>query len=161
MTVEQMIQAIERSVQEFKRSIDVLPEQLFSEAMDGWSPRDVLAHLIGWNRYTIEGCEQMRRGESPSYLSDWEEDFKHLNAASVQQYRSENRHELLDELDSSLEELKRYLRSMPEAEWARGPGVTYCGHWISVQNSLEGLEQDYLHHAQQIREWSSQDPRRS
>jgi hypothetical protein len=157
MTVEQEIRALEHCVQQFISSIYALPEELFTELMEGWSPRDVLAHLIGWNRYTIEGCDQMRRGEAPSYLSDWKGDFKHINAASVERYNSEDREELLGELDASFEELKRYLRAFPEAEWLRVPGVTYCGHRITVQNSLNGLEQDYLHHARQIRRWSGQD----
>jgi hypothetical protein len=153
MTAEELVRRLERRAEEFAACIRALAGDAFLKKMNGWSPRDVLAHLIGWSRYTIEGCEQLRGGVPPSYLSDWRVDFRTINAASVRRFSSEHREELLDELAASLEQLKKYVFSIPSEEWARDPGVAYRGHRITVQNGIEGLIGDYVHHTRQIEEW--------
>lgn len=153
MTAEALVRGLERRAEEFAACIRALAGDAFLRKMNGWSPRDVVAHLIGWSRYTMEGCEELRAGAPPSYLSDWRVDFRTINAASVQRFGSEHREELLDHLEASLEELKKYLLSIPSEEWELDPGVAYQGHRITVQNSVEGLIGDYVHHTRQIEEW--------
>ncbi len=155
MTVEEQLARLEREVAEFLACVQGLPEAAFVTKMDGWSPRDVVAHLIGWSTYTIEGCQEMRNGRPPSYLSDWRVDFRNINAVSVRKFNSEDRILLLEQLAASLKTLKEYLRSVPAKEWASDPGVEYHGHRITVQNSIEGLTADYAHHTRQIEAWNA------
>jgi len=68
MTIEQQINQLNRNIDEFAACIEALPEGAFLQKIDEWSPRDVLAHLIGWNRYTISGAEKIRKGELPFYF---------------------------------------------------------------------------------------------
>ncbi len=159
MTVEERLERLERRVAEFVACIRGLPDELFLMKMNAWSPRDVVAHLIGWSTYTIEGCEDMRRGEPPSYLSEWRIDFRDINAQSVRRFSSGHKSALLEELAASLEALRRYVRSIPDEEWAFDPGVDYHGHRITVQNSIEGLAGDYAHHTRQIEAWKARQPR--
>src|SRR5262252_489435 len=83
--------SLRASVTAFAQSIAALPEDLFLTKIVNWTPRDVVAHLIGWNRYTREGCAQMQAGKEPSYLSDADNDFRHVNAASVERYAERDR----------------------------------------------------------------------
>ena len=67
---------LEQGLERFKVCIEALPEDLFLQPMNGWSVRDVVAHFIGWNRYTIEGCGDILRGVRPFYLDDDRNDFR-------------------------------------------------------------------------------------
>ncbi len=61
MTNEMKITKLGLSVDDFARCIGSLNEELFLKKFNGWSPRDILAHLIGWNRYIIGGEIQVKR----------------------------------------------------------------------------------------------------
>ena len=154
MTTEEQVNRLIAAIEAFVRCLSSLPAELFLAEIDEWAPRDVLAHLIGWNRYTISGCEQVRNGEIPFYLTDPGEDFGKVNAVLVREISSRDRGELLEELAASCQELGQYLRSPDPAEWERDYGVKDQGYVITVQNSVDGLIEDYLHHRQQIEEWA-------
>jgi len=154
MTLEEQINKLSGAIAEFVSFIDSLPGDAFLKRMDNWSPRDVLAHLIGWNRYTIEGCEQIRRGETPFYFVDSGDDFSKVNAVSVQRYSFRDRRQLIDELEAAFLELKRYLRSLAAADWEADYGVRYEGGPVTIKNTIYALISDYVHHREQIEEWT-------
>lgn len=150
---EHQLEELEQAFERFKGCIEVLLEDLFLEPMNGWSPRDVVAHFIGWNRYTIDGCRDVLRGVGPFYLDDEPNDFCNVNAASVQRYASTSRRELLEELDASFEELKAYLLSLTPSEWLRETGVKHEWATITVENTVAGLRDDYDKHRKAIERW--------
>jgi len=155
MTIEEQIGKLAASIDEFKRLILSLPTDVFLKRFTEWSPRDVLAHLIGWNRYTIEGSEQLRRGQLPSFFIDPGENFSRVNAELIQQYPSRDRGELLDELKGSFQELKRYLLALDPAVWEADFGVRYKGNPITIKDLVEALSGDYRHHREQIDKWTA------
>jgi len=53
---------LNEAVESFARLIEVLDEKAFLGPLGRWSARDVVAHLIGWNRYTVQGAKQIVRG---------------------------------------------------------------------------------------------------
>jgi hypothetical protein len=154
MTLKEQVNKLSRRVEEFARCVDSLPGDSFLEKIDDWSPRDILAHLIGWNRYTIEGSMHIRHGQTPFYLIDPGDDFSKVNAVLVRQYSSPDKRELLDELEASCQELKLFLLSLDPADWESDYGVRHQGFPVTIQNNVEGLIDDYLHHREQIEEWA-------
>ena len=136
------------------RCVDTLPALLFLTKIDSWSPRDVLAHLIGWNRYTIEGCQQIRKGETPFYFIDPGDDFSKVNALLVQEYYSSDKRRLINELETSAQELEQFLLSVDPTEWEADYGVTYEGGPVTIKNSIDVLIRDYVVHRQQIEKWA-------
>ena len=154
MTIEEQIKNLDHSIEEFVRYIDSLPKKSFLEKMNDWAPRDVLAHLIGWNRYTIEGCQEIRRGEAPFYFIDPGEDFSKVNAVSVQKYHSTDKGELVDELEASARELKQFLLSLDSVEWEADYGVKYGGGPVTIKNTVDALIGDYVQHKDQIKQWA-------
>jgi hypothetical protein len=147
---------LERAVEQFKACVETLPEDLFLETMNGWSVRDVAAHFIGWNRYTIEGCRDILRGVRPFYLDDDRNDFRNVNAASVRKYASTCRQELLDELDTSFNELKGYLLSLMPSQWCEDTAVKHEWATITVENTVAGLRDDYDKHRHAIQTWMAE-----
>jgi len=150
MTIKTQVDRFDQSVKEFAGSIEALSEESFLEKLNGWSPRDILAHLIGWNKYYITGCEQITKGELPFYYVDPGDDFSKVNAVFVQQYASTDRKELLVELEDSFRELKQFLLSLTPAEWETDYGVRFAGHPVTIKDSVEALLEDYIAHRKEI-----------
>lgn len=154
MSVEEEVNKLARCIEDFVGCIDSLPRKLFLKKIDDWSPRDILAHLIGWNRYTIEGGQQIARGETPTYFVDPGDDFCKVNAVLVREYHSTNKQELLRELELSTRELKEFLLSLDPTEWKADHGVSYEGGHVTIKNTVDALIGDYVQHEEQIKQWA-------
>lgn len=154
VTIETQITRWDLCVEDFARRMAALDEELFLRELNRWSPRDVLAHLIGWNRYIIEGSKQLRRGELPFYDVDPGENYSKVNAVLVREYPSRDKQELLAELRASAQELKQFLQSLDSSAWDRDYGVRHQGSTLTIQNTVDDLIADYVHHGEQIKEWA-------
>jgi len=156
MTIEEQITKLGESVEELALCVNSLKEEWFLKKLGRWSPRAIVAHLIGWNRYVIEGSRQIMRGELPFYDIDPGENYRNVNAVLVDVYPSRNRQHLLDELEASTRELQQFLRTLDTAEWSRDYGVRHKGATITVQNTVDDLIEDYTKHLEQIEEWAKE-----
>ena len=131
-----------------------VPETLFLTSMNGWSPRDVVAHLIGWNRQMVAASQQVLRGETPQYYADAPYDYQHINAGFVARFASQSKAELLSELNASLQAFEQYIFSLDENELSASHGVVhYCGRQATLAGIIASLTGDYQHHQEQISEW--------
>lgn len=154
MTIETQITRLGLSVEDFARCVASLNEELFLKNLNLWSPRDIVAHLVGWNRYIIEGSKQIRRGELPFYDIDPGENYSNVNAVLVREYSSRDKKELLDELKASTQELKQFLHSLDSSEWDHDYGVRHQGSTITIRNTVDELIEDYDKHREQIEKWT-------
>lgn len=148
------LRALSESVATFAKSIASLPEHLFLTKIANWTPRDVVAHLIGWNRHTREGCEQIRAGREPFYLSDADNDFRLVNAASVERYAERDRQALIRDLEGSFQELEQFLSRLDTGSWDADTGVRYRGRPVTIRNTIRALGRDYDCHRQRIEQWA-------
>ena len=148
--IEDQIAELKRSVDAFERCVASLDEGTFLKPLRRWTPRDIVAHLVGWNRHVIEGSRQILTGELPFYDVDPGEDFANVNAELIRQYPSQDRDELLEELKSSERELTVFLRSVDESAWDGDFGVRNEGATITVRNTVDDLITDYAHHLEQL-----------
>lgn len=117
------LRSLKGAYEDFRDCILSIPEDLYLSLIDRWSPRDIVAHLVGWNRNMIEACDAILRGEAPSYYVDAPSDYKNINAAFVARYSSQNKTELLNDLASSIEELQRYVGRLDQTELDADHGV--------------------------------------
>ncbi len=116
MDSQNALSAYELAYKIFCDCIISLPEALFLSPMNGWSPRDVVAHLIGWNWLMIEASAAILRGETPAYYADAPSDYRNINAGFVSQYASRSKTELLEELRSSMEEFEGYVQTLDQGK---------------------------------------------
>jgi hypothetical protein len=154
VTIETQIDRLTRAVEDFHGEVASLAQGRLQQKLDGWSPRDIVAHLIGWNRYVIRGSRQIRKGELPFYDVDSGANYSKINAALVREYPSTDRQELLDELRASARELEEFLRSLDPGEWSHDYGVRNEGSAVTIENTVDELIEDYDHHRRQIQEWA-------
>ena len=146
---------LREAVARFAESVERLPEEAFLREVDGRSPRDIVAHLIGWNRYTVDARDELRRGELPACLADTGEDFAKVNARSMERYASHDRGELLGELRASAGELDRLLASLPPEELDDNHGVTWRGRPVTVAWLASAVRRDFDEHRREIEKWDS------
>ena len=155
MTAAHAIERMQVGVAEFTRCIESLPSNQFLAPLGNWTPRDIVAHLIGWNRYVVRGSRQLQRGELPFYDVDPGENFSKVNAALVKEYPSVDSGELLSQLRASAEELREFLAELDESDWDRDFGVRHNEEVLTIGGSVDELIRDYPHHQEQIEAWAS------
>jgi hypothetical protein len=138
----------------FTRLIDSLSDSQFLSPMEGWAPRDVVAHLIGWNSLMIESSLSIIAGKPPSYYDDAPNDFSNINSSFTAKYSSSSKQELLAELQSSMEKLKKFIYALPIEELMANYGIMhYSGVPATITKIIHSLAGDYQYHTRQIEEW--------
>lgn len=154
MEPSEYLLTIRNAYEAFYQCILWLSDNLFLEAMDGWAPRDVVAHLIGWNGNMITACNQILKGETPTYYQDAAHDFQHINANFVAQYPSTDKEIMLSLLAESFEKFEAFLHGLDPGDFEADHGVLhYSGDPANVGRVIRSLAGDYDHHRREIEEW--------
>ena len=153
--IENQIALFQENIRAFERCIRSLQRDQFLTQLNRWSPRDIVAHLIGWNRSLIEGSHQILKGELPFYDIDPGENYSKVNDAFVKDISSESREELLGEMNTSAEKLAVFLRTLSPDEWDHDYGVRHKEAVVTIRNTMDELIEDYDHHTRQIEDWLS------
>jgi len=144
----------DHAFQGFCECLQRVPGALFLEPMNGWSPRDVAAHLIVWNYRMIQACQAILQGRAPDYYQDAPRDYATVNAVSVAQFASRSKSEILIQLSSSRGEFLNYLSRLGPGEWDADHGVVHHrGGAATVRGIVEALAGDYLQHTREIEDW--------
>ncbi len=147
-------QPLQLAAEALREAINAVPDHHFTAPMAGWSPRDVVAHLIHWNRLMIAACQSILKGETPTYYADHAYNYRNINAEAVAKYNSLDKSVMLSELETSLGELQAFARGLNPADLDAETGVMhYRGVPATVTCTLGSLAQDYEEHAREIREW--------
>ena len=154
MPIDAQVARLDNGVEKLAAAVASLGEKQFLKRLNGWSSRDIVAHLIGWNRLIIEGSKQITRGELPIYDVDPGENYSKVNAELIRKYPSTDLHELLEELRISARELGQYLETLDADTWQRDFGVRHWDSTVTIRNTVDELIEDYDHHQRQIEKWS-------
>jgi hypothetical protein len=142
---------LEKAYQGFVGVVNDLSAEAFLSSLGDWTPRDIVAHLIGWNRNILVGCQQIQLAQSPFYHSDGANDYRTLNAELIARYSSSEREPLLRELSKGKDLLTSYLEGVDEDDWERNFGPQhYRGGPATIARSVESLTRDYVDHADEI-----------
>jgi hypothetical protein len=135
----------------FVRTVSELRPERFLRSLGDWTPRDIVAHFIGWNRITLVGCAEVREGILPFYFHDGTNDYRVVNAAFFARYPSSDRASLLADMAATMEALAAYLHSVPDGEWECDTGVPhYRGGPTTVARCVDSLLRDYRKHREEI-----------
>jgi hypothetical protein len=158
-TLEQAaLSSLQRAYQDFTARILPLTDEQFLSAVDSWSPRDVVAHLIGWNGLMIEASRSILGGNAPAYYADAANDYSHINAGFTAKYSCPSKVALLSELQASMKSFEAFILALPAGELAADHGVRhYSGVPASVYKIIQSLAGDYDYHTRQISEWIDRD----
>ena len=129
---------------------DLSPEELMKSLGD-WTPRDILAHFIGWNRITLVGCAEICEGIEPFYFYDGTNNYRKVNAPFFERFNSTDRDILLDQVRITKNALVSYLWTIEENEWELDTQVVhYRGGPATVARCVDSLIRDYRKHREEI-----------
>ena len=135
----------------FMDTLTGLASEKFLTTLGDWTPRDIAAHFIGWNRITLAGCSALREGAEPFYFYDGTNDYRKINAKFFTQFSSTDRDELSKEIKSTYDVLITYLKTIPENEWELDTGIVhYRGDSATIARCVDSLIHDYGKHRQEI-----------
>lgn len=147
----------ERYTQFYNAAAGVPPE-IFLAPMSpgGWSARDTVAHLVGWNFEMVGAGQDLLAGRTPAYYAETSIDYRDMNAAFVATYAEQDKYDLLSDLSISMAQFEDFLFGLDPADLDADFGVThYRGGPATIARLLDSLGRDYEHHAQEVREWLS------
>ena len=157
MTNQDVTLSLKNAYQDFTKIILSLSDEQFLSPMDDWTPRDVVAHLVGWNGLMIDLSRSILAGKPPSYYDDLKNDYSNINAGFTKKFSSRSKQELLAQLKSSMENLEAFIFSLPDKEMTADHGVLhYSGVPATVSKIIHSLAGDYQYHTNQILEWLKQ-----
>ena len=71
---------LELAYAEFMQTAKGLSPEDLMRPLGDWTPRDILAHFVGWNRITLVGCAELCEGVEPFYFHDGTNDYRKVNA---------------------------------------------------------------------------------
>lgn len=158
MTKADQLRELEQAYERFAAVVTSLSPTQFLRSLGDWTPRDVLAHLIGWNRNILVGCQQIQVGATPFYHADAQNDYRHVNAEFIARFDSTDREALLRELAKGKDLLTSYLEGVDEGDWERDFGVShYRGGTATVARAAESIIRDYTDHAREIVEGTARE----
>ena len=154
MAAKEAILPLKDAYQEFVALVRALSDEQFLQLMNGWSPRDITAHLAGWNSLMVDSARSILAGQPPSYYADVPNDYSSINAGFTSKFSSRSRAELLSQLESSMRSFGEFIAGLPDEEMAASHGVVhYSGAPATVAKLVDSLAGDYRHHSRQIRAW--------
>jgi hypothetical protein len=152
-SAEERRAALRESIERFVKVVEGLPEERFLHVVDGRTPRDIAAHLIGWNYLAAEASGFLRRGELPPSLVEPGPDFSRVNGESMARFASRDKGTLLGQLRESGIAYDRMLRDLPAAEWDANRGVMF-GNWAVTNGDFVGVMLgEFEHHRREIESW--------
>ena len=142
---------LETAYSAFVETMSSLAPENFLASLGDWTPRDIAAHFVGWNRITLVGCSELREGVEPFYFYDGTNDYRKVNARFFEQFPSVDRNELLREIAVTKDALVAYLKTIPESDWELDTGIVhYRGNPATIARCVDSLIRDYRKHRQEI-----------
>lgn len=114
----------------FEALLDLTDEQLevrVSEA-NGWSGRDLMAHLVAWQLVTLDIAKELAVGEKSATAARVESDWNSrggevVNAEIQAQWAARPLADVRDEFSQVSGELRGFLTVVPESRWIKNAEV--------------------------------------
>jgi len=117
--------------------------------LDGWTVRDLLAHIVAWDRWELQEMERMASGKPPDLSAV--RDMDGYNAAVVAAWRDRTLTEVLVELQDARVTWVVWLGALPEEEFFRER--LFAGEDWSFPGCVEVQWQHDAKHAAQVAAW--------
>jgi hypothetical protein len=114
------------------------------EAAHGWSPRDLIAHMVGWQQVALTIAKDLAVNETSPEMARMDAEFDsrgdELNAEMIERWRGLSPSEVRDRLQSVAGELRGYLTVVPESRWIKHPThlETFVGETLEHYDDHRG-----------------------
>jgi hypothetical protein len=126
-------------------------EQVF---LGEWSPKDLMAHLIGWDNTYLAALQDLRAGDLPSFYAMYDKDWRSYNRELVREYGSKDWGALMAAARLSHSQLVEYIKTIPGGEFNQDFGVRFRWTPVTIARLLGAQIDDEREHLRQIKEWA-------
>lgn len=109
-----------------------------------WSPKDVIAHLVGWDIEAVYFLGLFANGQGDTY--DYSFDVDDFNASSVKTRENLSWDEVINDLTHAHAELQQIIKVLHTKNLKSNSGFG---------QSLTGRKEDYMLHSEQLAVWLS------
>lgn len=118
------------------------PEDWDKPVTEKWKVKDVLSHLVGWNKEVLRDFrEVLKTGEEPWFATT--EDYGEFNDKIFEEYKNESPEQLLSQMERWERELGEEIEKAGEAELRKRPDM----EWLFD----EGEDSHSAHHIAQVK----------
>jgi hypothetical protein len=108
-------------------ALDGLTDEQLSvavEAAHGWSGRDLMAHVVGWQEVALQAARELAVGETSPSIERADEDWDQRGGEAVNEemlaaWRAIPLDEVRRRFRTSAGELRGYLTVVPETRWVK------------------------------------------
>jgi hypothetical protein len=118
----------ERDAWRAYEALGQIPDERLDHPVDaahGWSARDLIAHMVGWQQLALAIAKELAVSETSPELAridrEWAADGDQMNADMIAAWRALSPAEVRDRLESVAGELRGYLTVVPETRWVKHP----------------------------------------
>lgn len=148
LSLAEMLTAMEVSRKALLATLDAIPEADFTipETFNKWSLRDVLVHMIEWERLASERIQIIKSGKLPEPIPNGDADT--WNAKFVSSSPLTGRTDILAEMTSVRSELVSLLKNVNEEEFLRSAEIPAMQVWLPHFSFAHELE-----HLDRIKSW--------
>jgi uncharacterized protein (TIGR03083 family) len=145
---EELCQRLERSHSQWE---DLLPHiNPAQELYPGWTIRQLLAHLTGWDENTIATLTALQSPEAPEAPGTY--DFDEFNAHTVSSRQALDLTAVIQEWRGTRERLVTLLREMSDETYSKTL-VASWGEHLSVPGLIQVFIGHEASHARDIQQW--------
>lgn len=153
MTKDELLKAIRRDRTALDEVVARVPDdRLTARVLDqGWSVKDVLAHVSAWERLCARWLEAAARSETPE-----RPEVRDVDGTNARFYEEACRLALADVIAGSRrshEAIVRAVEALPDAELTDERRFGWPAWQLASANS----DEHYREHAQQIERWLAED----
>jgi hypothetical protein len=146
MAREDLIRDLESAFGELEQSIEGLSsEQMLKPWFDGWTVRDILGHIIGWQFAMEDLLDRIARGERPVPEGIDYNDSDSWNARFADSWKAQSPQAAVTALLASKERFTAAALRVPEGRFEEG----HTAHRAFVGNGAR----HYREHTPAIRAW--------
>jgi len=110
----ELIQRLEGARQELRAALEAIDPEM--EICPGWTSKELLAHIAGWDRVTIPSLRAHAGGIEPGATAAG--DLNLMNAQFIEGYQALSYSQMVSECERVRQELESALEEMPEEKFA-------------------------------------------
>jgi len=131
----------------------LLPKSQDTVFLGGWSVKDLIAHLVGWDFTNLAAAKDIQAGKLPEFYSHHDKGLKTYNASLVAKYNRDDFNELLALARDSHGQLITYLENLPAEAFEKDFGVRAGRYKITIARLLQAEWKDEQEHLKQIQDF--------
>jgi len=130
--------------------VDLEEDDLTIKALDGYSVRDVLAHIVEWDHSAITNVHRFLEGGKVDLSPD--EDNDAFNSEAVSKWSNVKGHEMVQMFNRSTLEVHDFIQRLTEEELFYDREIKFKDNSVTPAWFLVEVDHD-LGHARQIEDW--------